>query len=54
MGVCHFASFYEAMDATQHLVTLGPSAVELVDATMIALAREIELFRPTVDAMRAR
>ena len=25
LGVCHFGSFYEAMDATQHLVTLSPS-----------------------------
>ncbi|MEM1200996.1 MAG: FAD-binding and (Fe-S)-binding domain-containing protein, partial [Pseudomonadota bacterium] len=49
MGVCHFPTFYQAMDATQHLVTLGPHAVELVDSTMIALARDIELFRPTVE-----
>ena len=50
MGVCHFATFYQAMDAAQHLVTLNPQAVELVDATMIALAREIAIFRPTVEA----
>ncbi|NNE22875.1 MAG: FAD-binding oxidoreductase, partial [Rhizobiales bacterium] len=50
MGVCHFPTFYQAMDAAQHLVTLKPQAVELVDATMIALAREIEMFRPTVEA----
>ena len=49
MGVCHFPSFYQAMDATQHLVKLGVQAVELVDATMIALARDIPLFRPTMD-----
>ncbi len=49
MGVCHFPTFYQAMDAAQHLVTLTPHAVELVDATMIALARDIELFRPTVE-----
>ena len=49
MGVCHFPTFYQAMDATQHLVKLGPHAVELVDATMIALARDIDLFRPTVE-----
>jgi hypothetical protein len=24
-GVCHFGSFYEAMDATQHLVKLNRS-----------------------------
>src|SRR5436305_173642 len=31
LGVCHFGSFYEAMDAAQHLVKLKPIAVELVD-----------------------
>ena len=49
LGVCHFPTFYKAMDATQHLVTLGPAAVELVDRTMIGLARDIEIFRPTVE-----
>src|SRR5215471_3890082 len=28
LGVCHFGSFYEAMDAAQHLVKLRPIAVE--------------------------
>src|SRR4051794_5834298 len=51
LGVCHFGGFYEAMDATQHLVTLKPIAVELVDRTMIALGRDIAMFRPTVDAV---
>ena len=54
LGVCHFGSFYEAMDATQHLVTLKPIAVELVDRTMIALGRDIAMFRPTVRRGRAR
>ncbi len=49
MGVCHFPTFYQAMEATQHLVKLGVQAVELVDSTMIALAREIDMFRPTVE-----
>ena len=35
LGVCHFGSFYEAMDAAQHLVKLRPIAVELVDRTML-------------------
>lgn len=48
LGVCHFASFHAAMDATQHLVTLNPQGVELVDATMIALARDIPMFRQTI------
>jgi FAD/FMN-containing dehydrogenase/Fe-S oxidoreductase len=50
LGVCHFPRFYTAMDLTQHIVKLGPSAVELVDRTMIGLAREIAAFRRTVDA----
>ncbi len=50
-GVCHFGSFYEAMDAAQHLVKLKPIAVELVDATMIALGRDIAMFRPTIEAV---
>ncbi len=48
LGVCHFPSFYQAMQAPQHLVTLDPTAVELVDRTMIELSREIPLFRDTV------
>ena len=50
LGVCHFPRFYGAMDLTQHIVKLGPSAVELVDRTMIGLARGIAAFRNTVDA----
>ncbi|MFV0244681.1 MAG: FAD-binding and (Fe-S)-binding domain-containing protein [Qingshengfaniella sp.] len=49
LGVCHFPSFYQAMDATQHLVTLKPLSVELVDDTMIGLSRQIPLFRPTIE-----
>jgi FAD/FMN-containing dehydrogenase/Fe-S oxidoreductase len=48
LGVCHFASFYEAMDAAQHLVKLRPIAVELVDRTMLSLGREIEMFKPII------
>src|SRR5262249_28086158 len=51
VGACHFARFYDAMDAAQHIVKLAPIAVELVDSTMIALARDIEMFRPTVNAV---
>jgi len=50
LGVCHFQKFYTAMDLTQHIVKLGPSAVELVDRTMIGLAREIPAFEKTVSA----
>ncbi|WP_417669624.1 FAD-binding and (Fe-S)-binding domain-containing protein [Roseibium sp.] len=49
LGVCHFPTFHQAMDAAQHLVTLNPQGVELVDATMIALARDIPLFRQTIE-----
>jgi len=49
MGLCHFPSFYKAMDAAQHLVTLDPVAVELIDNTMLDLARSIALFRLTVE-----
>ncbi len=51
VGICHFGAFHKAMDAAQHLVTLGPIAIELVDATMIALAGEIAMFRSTLDAV---
>ncbi|HZE54683.1 MAG TPA: FAD-linked oxidase C-terminal domain-containing protein [Bradyrhizobium sp.] len=50
LGVCHFGSFYEAMDAAQHLVKLRPIAVELVDRTMIALGRDIAMFQPIIGA----
>src|SRR6201995_908205 len=48
LGVCHFGSFYEAMDAAQHLVKLRPIAVELVDRTMLSLGREIAMFKPII------
>ena len=50
MGVCHFPTFYAAMDAAQHLVKLGPVAVELIDRTMIELARNIPIFKSTIDS----
>ena len=50
LGVCHFPTFRQAMEAARHLVALGPHSVELVDATMIALARDIPLYRPSVEA----
>ena len=49
LGMCHFPAFYEAMSATQHIVALDPSAVELVDRTLIELARDIAVFRPTIE-----
>src|SRR5271156_5691217 len=49
LGICQFPSFYSAMDATRRIVELGPSAVELVDRTMIELSRDIPMFRAVVD-----
>ena len=50
LGVCHFPKFYDGMNAAQHIVKLGPCAVELVDRTMLDLSRRIAAFRKTVDA----
>jgi FAD/FMN-containing dehydrogenase/Fe-S oxidoreductase len=50
LGVCHFGSFHEAMKAAPHIVALSPIAVELIDRTMLGLARNIAMYRPTVDA----
>ena len=50
LGVVNFPTFRRAMEAAQHLVALGPSAVELVDRTMIDLARTNPAFRPTIEA----
>ncbi len=45
LGVCHFGSLRDAMDAVQHIVTLQPTAVELVDRTLLDLAGENPMFR---------
>ena len=45
LGVVNFPTFHAAMDAAQHIVKLGPSAVELVDRTMIELSRANPAFR---------
>lgn len=49
LGVINFASFYKAMDSAQHIVKLGPTAVELVDRTMIDLARGNPSFKKTIE-----
>ena len=51
VGACHFGSFFAAMDAAQHIIKLAPIAVELIDRTMLDLAREIAMFRPTIKAV---
>ena len=50
LGVVNFPTFYRAMELTQHIVKLDPSAVELVDRTMIDLARHNPSFQPIIDA----
>lgn len=49
LGVVNFASFFKAMDSAQHIVKLGPTAVELVDRTMIDLARHNPSFKSTIE-----
>ena len=49
LGVVNFTSFHAAMNAAQHIVTLGPSAVELVDRIMIELSLSNPAFRPTIE-----
>lgn len=49
LGVVNFPSFYKAMETAQHIVKLKPTAVELVDRTMIELARANPAFRPVIE-----
>lgn len=51
VGICQFPTFRRAMEASRHLVTLDPEAVELVDRTMIDLGRSIPIYRATIDQM---
>lgn len=48
LGVINFPTFYQAMDSSQHIVKLGPTAVELVDRTMIDLSLTNPSFRPVI------
>ena len=49
LGVCHFPTFHKSMEAPLQIVKLKPVAVELVDRTMIGLARGNPAFRPIVE-----
>src|SRR5271169_2512538 len=49
LGICHFPRLRDAMNATRAIVDLQPAAVELIDRTMIELARDIAAFRPIVE-----
>ncbi|MFQ5705122.1 MAG: FAD-binding and (Fe-S)-binding domain-containing protein [Gemmatimonadales bacterium] len=48
LGVCHFPTIATAMDAVRQIVELGPSAVELVDGTLLALASDNTAFRSSL------
>ena len=48
LGVVQFPSFFRAMECTRQIVSLDPDAVELIDRTMIDLARENPAFESTV------
>jgi len=49
LGVCHFPTFLSAMESAQHLVKLEPTVIELVDSTVINLARQQAQFRATLE-----
>jgi len=49
LGVVNFSTFSQAMALTQDIVKLGPSAVELVDRTMIDLSRRNPAFRTVIE-----
>ena len=51
LGLCCFPSLPDALDAVQHIVTLGPHAVELMDDSLTALARENAQFRSAVEEL---
>jgi FAD/FMN-containing dehydrogenase/Fe-S oxidoreductase len=50
LGIVNFPTLYRAMQCAEAIATLAPTAVELVDRTMIDLARANPAFRPTIDA----
>jgi FAD/FMN-containing dehydrogenase/Fe-S oxidoreductase len=49
LAACHFPSLTAALDTVQHMVHLGPSAVELVDRTVLRLAAERQDFRTIIN-----
>lgn len=48
LGIVNFPTFRAAMAAAQHIVKLGPTAVELVDRIMVELALANPAFAPTM------
>lgn len=49
LGVISFPTFRGAMQAPQHLVALNPSAVELIDRSMLDLSLANPAFRPLIE-----
>ncbi|MBL8346236.1 MAG: FAD-binding protein [Rubrivivax sp.] len=49
LGVVNFPTFRGAMEAAQHIVKLGPTAVELVDRIMIELALANPAFKAVME-----
>ena len=54
VGVCHFPTFRAAMEATRPIVALRPAAVEVVDRTLLELARDIPHVPPHARELRPR
>jgi Fe-S oxidoreductase len=50
LAACHFPSLTTALDTVQHMVRLGPSAVELVDRTVLRLAAQRPDFRAIIES----
>ncbi len=53
LGVCPFPSLERALDSVQRVVSLDPTAVELIDARVLRLARANPSFRPVVERIFA-
>ncbi len=53
LGICRFRDLESALDSVQHIVTLDPTAVELIDASVIRLARANPTFRPVIERVFA-
>src|SRR5882724_7317422 len=49
LGVVNFPTFRRAMESAQHIVKLVPTAVELVDRTMIELSLANPAFKATIE-----
>ncbi|MGZ4811130.1 MAG: FAD-binding and (Fe-S)-binding domain-containing protein [Terriglobales bacterium] len=48
-AICRFQRFHDSMDMVRRIVTLNPSAVELIDRAMLDLASPIATFRSIID-----